>query len=31
MLEGLKPCKVMKFFEDICKIARKSGEEDKVV
>ena len=31
MLEGLKPCKVMKFFEEISKIPRKSGEEDKVV
>jgi len=31
MLEGLKPCKVMRFFEEISKIPRKSGEEDKVV
>lgn len=31
MLEGLKPCKVMEFFEEISKIPRKSGEEDKVV
>lgn len=31
MLEGLKPCKVMKFFEEISKIPRKSGKEDKVV
>ena len=31
MLEGLKPCKVMKFFEEISKIPRKSGKEDKIV
>lgn len=31
MLETLKPCKVMKFFEEISKIPRKSGEEDKIV
>lgn len=31
MLEGLKPCKVMRFFEEISKIPRRSGEEDKVV
>ena len=31
MLEGLKLCKVMKFFEEISKIPRKSGEEDKIV
>ena len=31
MLEGIKPCKVMKFFEEISNIPRKSGEEDKIV
>lgn len=31
MLEGLKPCKVMKFFEEISKIPRKSGEEDEII
>ena len=31
MLEGLKPCKVMKFFGEISKIPRKSGKEDKIV
>lgn len=31
MLEGLKLCKVMKFFEEISKIPRKSGKEDKIV
>ena len=31
MLEGIKPCKVMKYFEEISKIPRKSGEEDKIV
>ena len=31
MLEEIKPCKVMKYFEEISKIPRKSGEEDKIV
>lgn len=31
MLEEIKPCKVMKFFEEISNIPRKSGEEDKIV
>ena len=31
MLKGIKPCKVMKFFEEISNIPRKSGEEDKIV
>lgn len=31
MLEKIKPCKVMKFFEEISNIPRKSGEEDKIV
>ena len=31
MLEGIKPCKVMKFFEEISNIPRKSVEEDKIV
>ena len=31
MLEGIKPCKVMKYFEEISKIPRKSGKEDKIV
>ena len=31
MLEEIKPCKVMRYFEEIGKIPRKSGEEDKIV
>ena len=31
MLKEIKPCKVMKFFEEISNIPRKSGEEDKIV
>ncbi len=31
MLEEIKPCKVMKYFEEVSKIPRKSGEEDKIV
>lgn len=31
MLEEIKPRKVMKYFEEISKIPRKSGEEDKIV
>ena len=28
MLEEIKPCKVMRYFEEISKIPRKSGKED---
>jgi len=31
MLEEIKPCKVMRYFEEISKIPRKSGKEDKIV
>lgn len=31
MLEKIKPCKVMKYFEEISAIPRKPGEEEKIV